>query len=314
MQTKKNNKKDLSIIITTRNSAASLEETLDSLIAQKEVLGINFEIIVVDQNSDDTTSKVIHEHMPRSGFKVKYILEERKGRSLALNKAVEEAKGEVIAFTDDDVILDPYWLGNIYKMFQDKKDVLLVSGRIARQDNNLACPNWIPKNKFDAVFGITELGDTERFLKANEYIPNNMNIYARKSLFEMVGYFDPIYISSQDREFFMRVKTRGVNIYYAPQIVTYHKISQDRLSKQHFIKFFYKAGQANAKCKEEYLESKKKIFNIPSWILKEFVFKWFDWIHFALLGRNERKFSCELDIHYLKGAIRGILNQGQKIG
>jgi glycosyltransferase involved in cell wall biosynthesis len=86
-----------------------------------------WECILVDNNSDDSTRSVFEEVEKHYESKIRYVFEEKRGLSHARNRGIKEARGEIIAFTDDDVIVDKYWIQNIGKAFKEY-DVACVGG------------------------------------------------------------------------------------------------------------------------------------------------------------------------------------------
>ena len=105
----------ISIIIATYNRRSHLILTLESLLKQQTDASFEYEVIVVDNNSNDATKTAVESEFSKWNGRLKYFLEPNKGKSYAMNKGINESKGQIIAFTDDDVIVDPRWLLNIVK-------------------------------------------------------------------------------------------------------------------------------------------------------------------------------------------------------
>jgi glycosyltransferase involved in cell wall biosynthesis len=101
-----------SIIVCTRDRAESLKRTLAALDAVDVPAGMSAEVIVVDNGSRDHTAAVVRDARPGK-MSLKYVLEPRAGQSHARNRGMAESTGEVIIFTDDDVIHAADWLGQI---------------------------------------------------------------------------------------------------------------------------------------------------------------------------------------------------------
>ena len=99
----------ISIIIPTYNRANLLPLTLDSFLAQ-DYPRDRYEIIVADNNSTDTTREVAARYFGNSAVPVKYIFEERQGVHYARNSAAKQASGDILYFTDDDMVADPAML------------------------------------------------------------------------------------------------------------------------------------------------------------------------------------------------------------
>lgn len=100
----------LSVIICTFNRADLLKKAIISLVEQ-EVSPDEWELIVVDNNSNDATKDVV------SGFAgVRYVFEAKQGLSHARNRGLEEASGEYVAYVDDECQMSAQWVGNIISL------------------------------------------------------------------------------------------------------------------------------------------------------------------------------------------------------
>lgn len=98
-----------SVIIVTRNRAADLAETLASFEGLRVSGGFEAEVLVVDNGSSDRTPEVVRA-ASITGIPVRYLREERAGKSNGLNLGIRSTDGEVVLFTDDDVRVPPDWL------------------------------------------------------------------------------------------------------------------------------------------------------------------------------------------------------------
>lgn len=118
----------ISVVVNTRDRPESVVATLRGLAALRYQ---PFEIVLVDNapGSDMTRDAVLAEF--GDDPRVRYVLEPRPGTSCAKNRGVAEAAGEIIAFTDDDVSVDPWWLEGIVRGFGRSDDVACVTGLIA---------------------------------------------------------------------------------------------------------------------------------------------------------------------------------------
>src|SRR5947208_6862714 len=103
----------VSVCVCTFNRAERLGETLAALQAMDGPSACDVEILVVDNNSSDDTRAIVEDAAGRGPFRVEYVFEPRQGKSFALNTAMERARGDVIALTDDDVIPSRQWLARI---------------------------------------------------------------------------------------------------------------------------------------------------------------------------------------------------------
>ena len=100
---------NVSIIICTRNRADSLAQTLESFKAVEVPVGLQPELLVVDNGSTDHTAEVVRRHSAAK-IPARYFLESSLGQSRARNTGMGACRGDVILFTDDDVVPQPNWL------------------------------------------------------------------------------------------------------------------------------------------------------------------------------------------------------------
>jgi glycosyltransferase involved in cell wall biosynthesis len=113
----------LSVIIPAYNEEGLLPKALASL--KKQTLDQSLsEVVVVDNNSTDKTSEVAKK------FKVKVISETKQGILFARDKGLRSTQGEIIASTDADTILPPFWLKKIYDHFQAEPNLVGVFGPV----------------------------------------------------------------------------------------------------------------------------------------------------------------------------------------
>ncbi len=106
-------RRTLSIVICTRNRAASLVQTLASVGRSTVPPEFETEFLVVDNGSTDDTAQVVRDIRPANGLVVKYLLEKQPGLSHARNAALSGSTGQIIVFTDDDVRVPLGWIAGM---------------------------------------------------------------------------------------------------------------------------------------------------------------------------------------------------------
>lgn len=110
----------LSIIIPTRNRARIVQTLLNSL---RELVGLNQfqpQIIVGDNNSQDETPKLLNSIAKNFPVPLTLLKIQRRGKSAAMNEASRAAHGDVLAFLDDDVVVQSNWLCAVQQFFEEK--------------------------------------------------------------------------------------------------------------------------------------------------------------------------------------------------
>src|SRR6516164_6667228 len=102
-----------SVVLCTHNRCESLAKALASAACLELPKLLDWEVLVVDNNSTDRTREVAEEFCRRYPTHFRYIFERQQGKSHALNTGIREAQGDVIAFIDDDVTVEPTWLRHL---------------------------------------------------------------------------------------------------------------------------------------------------------------------------------------------------------
>src|SRR3954447_2321068 len=101
---------NVTVILCTYNRCEELSDALRS-IAQSEVsTSVEWDVLVVDNNSTDHTREVVQEFCREYPGRFKYLFELRQGKTYALNTGIRAAQGDFLVFTDDDVVVEPNWL------------------------------------------------------------------------------------------------------------------------------------------------------------------------------------------------------------
>ncbi len=243
--------KSLSIVICTYNRAAQLKMVLRDLSDQLEDLSAaerdDLEIIVVDNNSSDNTSEIA------AKFGISYIKELEQGSSPARNSGIKNAKGNLIAFIDDDIRLNSVWLTEVYKLASKKPSMVAYGGKVT-PDWQTEIPKWLnlepPFEIIQSIFPSHSYGDRERhypFYFGNRKIfnPISANLMISRDLFVELGLFrTDLGIHGKERgacedtELCWRILAAKYPVKYFPQANVYHPVGPDRINKR-FVKNWY---------------------------------------------------------------------------
>lgn len=189
----------ISIIVPTRNRAALLGNLLDSL---ERIIYPCWEVIVVDDGSTDVTRRMV-EMRDQGQLSLRYLYQSWGKMGAARNLGIAQARAEIIAFTDDDCIVDPHWLAEIARAFASHPQALGVQGRT-----------------------ITNHADMTPFTRQVEQLEGGppyrtCNIAYRAGILTQLGGFDPVLIRGEDVVMGMRVLEHG-EIVFAPDAVVLH--------------------------------------------------------------------------------------------
>ncbi|MEM3602374.1 MAG: glycosyltransferase family A protein [Candidatus Bathyarchaeia archaeon] len=220
---------NISVIVCTRNRVRSLEKCLDSLLSLNYPKS-EFEIVVVDNNSDDETRVILQSKYSNV---VRYIFESRIGIAYARNTGVKHARGSIIAFIDDDCIPDKNWLKELIKGF--KSSEIIGVGGPTRPLNEK-----IPKSKtVHSVLGTFDRGTREQYVS---FVGSGNCAFKREAL--NLTLFDVNMKVSEDVGFCLILTRLGYKLLYVPSAITYTLIPPNRLGIKPVIQRGFSDGES----------------------------------------------------------------------
>jgi glycosyltransferase involved in cell wall biosynthesis len=235
----------LSIVIASYNRSESLRAFTEQLVHQVTPAGVEWEVLVLDNNSTDGTKAVIAPLLERHPQRFKYTLERRQGKSLSLNTGIREATGDVLVFTDDDCIPDPHWLATIAQQFASDPELAVIGGRVELFDK-LDRPVSIRTGRERTLISTTD----ELF---SRLIGCNMAIHRR--VFDVVSGFDP-YLgpgtklpAMEDLDFLYQVFRAKLKIVYSPEVLVFHNHGRTTDAQIEALNRCYVVGRGAFYCK-----------------------------------------------------------------
>jgi len=227
----------ISVVICTFNRAADLRRMMQSFFRQNRLAEIEFELLIIDNNSRDNTAAVVHElsNYPNT----RYVFEPKQGLNFARNRGVAEAKGQFVSFLDDDVLVDQNWLFNLKRSFEET-NADVVGGKVSL---NFDVP---PESWFKGLFRIclaeVDLGTSRKEVDNGDRL-YGANLSFRKIIFESVGQFEAgldrcgnELLSGGETELVRRIVSQKGKLIYDPQVSVEHVIGAQRLQWQYFVK------------------------------------------------------------------------------
>lgn len=234
-----------SVAICTHNRAGLLESVISSVLDQQLGDGATLEVLVVDNAStDDTEAKTMH--LAAKDERVRYVLEPKLGLSHARNRALREARADLVAFIDDDAIAQPGWLESVIGAAEGSVG---VAGRIelALQAPR---PNWLrPGSDLEAMLSALDLGGMPTQLNPDQS-PYGANMAVDRGLALEIGGFDSRLgrsgsklLSMEELDFVDRLRRHG-KISYHPRAVVRHLVPPERLRVMFFVRRSYWQGRS----------------------------------------------------------------------
>jgi len=225
----------MSVIVPTRNHCESLRNTIVSL-QQLNFPNDRYEIIVIDNNSTDDTRRVVEEGKQQGKKEIIYCKELRVGLHYARHAGAQIAKGDILAYIDDDAICDPDWLLELTRPYTDPK-VGCVGGKILPRFETKE-PAWA--KYFPSSLSI--LDRANEIAKVNDAQIYGCNYSVRKTVLYDAGGFHPDstppslmrYLGDGEVGLTNKAIERDHDVVYTPLAVVTHVIPQERVTMGYF--------------------------------------------------------------------------------
>lgn len=261
----------LSIAICTYNRGDYVLECLDTILNQKIDNSI-FEVLIIDNNSTDNTKKLILDFIDKNDVNntIKYYLEVKPGLSYARNRAIKEAKADLITFVDDDALLEPNFIQETIETFHKNPTISVIGGKVIPKFEGEE-PKW--RNPFtESAFFSQHTPSEKLYLYPKGKYPVGCNMSFRKEVLLSNGGFDirlgrkgNIAIGAEEKQLINALNNEE-NIIFNPKIAVYHQINKKRLEQNSLDKISMGIGITNrVLCDENWV---KIIFTFAVLIFK----------------------------------------------
>ena len=309
------------VIICTYNRVEKLKESIQSILDADIPENVTAQLIIVNNNSTDNTENVVKEFSKNnSGIEIKYLFEEKQGKSYALNAALKGITGDLIAFTDDDVTVNKDWIREMVNGLERHPECNCFGGKVVSVYPE-KMPQWI------------DIEDSMKFLKSVfvdrndgnievEYgngtvskTPSGCNMFFRREAIEKNGLFrtdlGPIGKElgfSEDTEYCQRLLKKGEKFMYIPSAIVYHPVYMERLYKNYLLTWQYKCGRSEVRRNGGYKDI-TKVFGMPMYLFRKFIQHAMGW---GLSIQPKIRFHHRLRLYYTTGEMVEHLRLGFK--
>lgn len=239
-------KLDASVVVCTYNRAGSLVRTLKSLQSQALREGVEWEVLVVDNNSSDRTREAV-ERMQVGFARLRYSHEPKQGLAHARNHGIGIARGAILLFTDDDVAPEPDWVQRIL-------DGMTASGCEACGGYiapvwEAPPPPWLTA-RFHGFLAIRAERTDSYPITPGATPPFGANMAFRRAVFERLGGFDVmrgrrgnVLAGGEDIEMFERLLADGGKVMFFGDARVHHSVERSRLTKRYFRRWRYQTSR-----------------------------------------------------------------------
>jgi len=296
----------ISVVLCTYNRCQALAKALESVAASHLPASVDWEVLVVDNNSNDRTRDVVEGFAARYPRRFRYLFESKPGKSHALNTGVTAAQGEILAFMDDDVSVDPAWLEALTAPLCGPSEWSGAGGPVIL-DWSGPPPSWfdMKRTQYMGPLAGFNLGD-EAF--AMHEPPFGTNMAFRKTMFTKYGLFrtdlgpsprSDVPRPNEDTEFGRRLLAGGERLRYMPAAIVHHPVPQERLSKEYFLQWWYDKERADVR-EQGNSPGALAIRGVPLYLFRRLAVWTLRWMVSPL---PSARFDCKLKVWGKRGAI-----------
>jgi GT2 family glycosyltransferase len=233
----------LSAIVPTHERPVALRRCLETLKAQDGAAD-RLEVVVVDDGSSADIQGLVAAVAGDGPVAMRCERQALGGLNRARNRGAASARGDVLAFLDDDTLVSPGWAAALLAAFQNHP-AAAIGGRVVLALDGPAPPWLAPRRYYLAEY---DLGEEPCWLDGDP-VPVGANCAVRRGEFERVGgfrdgldRFGGSLVSNGDTEFFRRLRAGGGRLRYEPAARVTHCIPAERLTIDYFVKRHFAQG------------------------------------------------------------------------
>jgi succinoglycan biosynthesis protein ExoM len=232
----------ISICICTYKRPLLLQKLIDRLKVQRTDRLFSYSLVVVDNDALGSGRDAIKAAGEALLFQIDYYIEPERNISLARNRSIKNARGNMIAFIDDDEFPEVDWLFNHFRTLGESQASGVLGPVRAHFDQE--APPWLAKS---GLLERKEFATGQRLTNAR--FTRTGNALLRKSVFaDGEDRFDPLYgrTGGGDAVFFKRMMKKGHTFIWCNEAIVYETVLPERQVKSYYIKRAFTRGMGEA--------------------------------------------------------------------
>jgi len=258
---------DATVIISTHNRAEILQQTLQRLALQ-EPNGVTWEVIVVDNGCTDNTQGILGECGP--SLPLVSLKEPELGKNRAINRALAVARGDLLIFTDDDVLTEPDWVAAYVDAAKRWADDSVFCGPVIPKFPEKTS-DWIKDESFpyaSIAFAALDYSDVEE----ESSLAFGPNLAIRSQTLENMAYNENIgpqgknYAMGSEAELLRRLESKGERFIYIPSTRVQHVIRPEQITTPWLLGRAYRFGRGHVRLKEQF--QGRRVLGVPGYLWK----------------------------------------------
>jgi glycosyltransferase involved in cell wall biosynthesis len=267
-----------------------------------DTTGLDWEVVLVDNAGNNETARIsesFSESLP-----LQFLIEKARGKNNALNSALDHASGDLIIFTDDDVIPDPAWVKSLLGAADRWQAADLFGGRILpKYPTGLSAPSIDDQVFLRIAYVIADWDLPEGEHPAGKIWGPNMMV--RRRVFDQGLRFNPrigpsgsSYVMGSETEFLLRAGEAGHTAVYVPSALVYHQIRPEQLTHSWICGRAFRVGRGLA-----YHDGTKPVLQVKKWMLREIAALYARYIYACAFGTASERLEHAIKFHKMRGHI-----------
>ena len=227
----------VSVVVPCRNEKANIKPTIQAIYKSGRCLNADFEVLVIDGDSDDGTQEVLIE-LGKEYLNLKVVQNEKRITPVAFNLGIKNSKGKYIQIVGARQIISENYLSEAIAFLEKNEKVWCVGGKVINNFSNYK--SQIIANAMSSPFGMG--GDNFRVVKHTAEVDTVGTPMYPAHVFNKVGFFDELLVRNQDDEFNYRVRKAGGKIFILHNIYIRYLVRAEyrKLYKQYFQYGYWK--------------------------------------------------------------------------
>ncbi len=297
---------DISVVLATYKRPELLDITLKSF-SQMGNDDLKWDLWIVDNAGDPETESVVKSWQDE--LPLHYLIETKTGKNNALNRAIPEVQGQLVVFTDDDIIASTDWLMQMWEGLQRWPDHYVFGGKITAEWFGKV-PFWGVEHPLNlSLFALHSPSEVERPY-FDDFLPFGPNMAVKRTIFNKGFRFNPnvgptnssIYLMGSETEFLKRLKNAGFLPVFLPRAVVKHQIRADQLSDSWLDKRNFRIGMRYSS-QEKNLD--KAMLSCQRFLWKQLAICISEQYYYKAIGDKIKIFETQCKLWRLRGRIYG---------
>ena len=296
----------ISVLICTYNGETNVAPLLQSLLDQRLPGGVTSEIVLVDNNSRDGTVALAERFALENPGRISVLRESQQGKSYALNRGLQNVRGEICCVIDQDELLPADYLAIVWNTFQQEPSVSFIGGRILPLPQQRLA-DWITTEHWSPL-AICDYGTEAFSVDSERFVCLLAGAFRTAAMREAGGYREPLGIrpgrlgSVEDSDLYERIIRQGKTGRYTPEILVYHQVGEERFDRNYHRRWHFGHGKYFSDMRSPAFEcSSFSVLGVPGHVMRHALRDFGKMVLQAMKGSREQAFIHELRLRFYLG-------------